>query len=318
MKFLPSDLLNNQIAGIVKIAKSHATISYVVIFSLVIFLLLTYVGIYSAQRAEAASKITPAPIKVSGQVGQFRLNVSGYISPYASIVMTSDGVFLRATVADKYGMFSFLDILIKKGFSHFCLDAIDFKRLGESYTCFNFNPATGDITMTDIFLPPTLGLSRTEIGENSEALAFGYTMPGALVTLHLSNGRTLTTYADETGYYEFKIKGLKAGKYELYATAEYNNKESLAPTKKLQLRVLSWWEQIIAFIADLWRKFTKLLTSVYLNPLWIALPILIAIIILIIKIWPERFTFIYNSKLMALLPGRRKKKKLHHEWFIGY
>ena len=82
--------------------------------------------------------------------------------------------------------------------------------------------------MTDIFLPPTLGLSRTEIGENSEALAFGYTMPGAKVTLHLSNGQTLTTYADETGYYEFKIRGLKAGKYELYATAEYNNKESLA------------------------------------------------------------------------------------------
>lgn len=285
----------------------------------VCFLFLALVcGDIVSQKAIATSKISPSPVTVSGQVGQFKLNVSGYISPYASIVMTSDGVFLRATVADKYGMFSFLDILIKKGFSHFCLDAIDFKRLGESYTCFNFNPATGDITMTDIFLPPTLGLSRTEIGENSEALAFGYTMPGATVTLRLSNGKTLTTIADATGYYEFKITGLKAGKYELFATANYNSIESLAPTKKHNLRVLSWWEQIIAFAQDILRKLGKLLTSVYLNPLWIALPVIIAIMTLVIKLWPEKFTFIYNSKLMAIFPGRRKRKKMHHEWFIGY
>jgi len=295
--------------------KGHNTAFFLVIF-LAIILNSCFMLHNSAQ---ALSKTTPTNlVKVSGRIGQFQLNVSGYISPYASIVMTSDGIFLRATVADRYGMFSFIDILIKKGFSHFCLDAIDFKRLGESYTCFNFNPANGDITMTNVFLPPTLGLSRAEIAENGEVTAFGYTMPGATVTLHLSNGQTLTTVADQTGYYEFKIKGLKAGKYELYATANYNNKESLAPTRKIQLRALSWWEQIVAFFQGLWNKFVKLLTSVYLNPLWLIVPIVIFIIILVIKIWPERFTFIYNSKLMAILPGRKKKKHLHHEWFIGY
>jgi len=255
--------------------------------------------------------------KVEARVGEFHLNVSGYISPYASIIMTSDGIFLRATVADRYGMFSFVDILINKGLSHFCLEAVDFRRIGTSYTCFNFNPAKGDITMKDIFLPPTLGLSRTEIAENAEVIAFGYTMPGAVVTLHLSNGTTLTTYADSTGYYEFHLKGLKAGSYDLYSTAKYDNKESLVPTKKLHLRALSWWEQVVAFLLDLWRRFTKLLTSVYLNPLWLAVPILISIIILVLKIWPEKFTYIYNSKLISILPGF-KKKKLHHAWFIGY
>jgi hypothetical protein len=257
-------------------------------------------------------------ISVEGQIGEYYLNACGYISPYASIVMTTDGVFMRATVADKKGTFCFVDVLIKKGFSHFCLTAIDFKRLGESYTCFNFPPAKDDITMKDIFLPPTLGLSRTEIAENSNVIAFGYTMPGAKVTLHLSNGQTLTTYADENGYYEFTLKGLKAGQYELYATAEYQNKQSMAPTKKILLRSLSFWELFFALLKELWDNFVKLLTSVYLNPLWIAMPILISIIILILKIWPEKFTFIYNSKLIALLPKRKKKKSMHHDWFIGY
>jgi len=310
-------ILPQQVSIKRKVIKSNSQVYIKTFFFILVFctVLTTY---FLLQKTVFASEGSSGSAKISARVGEFHLNVSGYISPHASIVMTSDGVFIRATVADRYGMFSFLNILINKGFSHFCLDAIDFKRLGESYTCFNFNPATGDITMTDIFLPPTLGLSRTEIAENSEVTAYGYTMPGAKVTLHLSNGTTLTTTADETGYYEFKIRGLKAGKYELYSTAEYNNKESLAPTRKIQLRALSWWEQIVAFFQELWNKFVKLLTSIYLNPLWIAVPILISIIILILKIWPEKFTFIYNSKLMAIFPGRRRRKKLHHSWFIGY
>jgi hypothetical protein len=282
-----------------------------------LFFLFLVGGFLANYKTYAAGKMSGS-VTASGQVGQYHLNVSGYISPYASIIMTSDGVFIRATVADRYGMFSFLDILIKRGFSHFCLDAIDFKRLGESYTCFKFKPATGDITMTNIFLPPTLGLSRTEIAENSEVTAYGYTMPGAKVVIHLSNGKTLTTVADKTGYYEFKITGLKAGKYELFATANYNNKESLTPDRKVQLRALSPFEQVVAYFRDLWNKLVKLLTSVYLNPLWLIVPILIFIIILIIKIWPERFTFIYNSKLMSFIPWKKKKKRLHHDWFIGY
>ena len=171
--------------------------------------------------------------------------------------------------------------------------------------------------MKDIFLPPTLGLLRNEIGEGGEAIAFGYTMPGALVTLHLSNGKTYTTTADQTGYYEFHIKDLRAGIYKLFATAEYKNKQSLTPTKKIQLKALSWWEQFIAFLRDLWNAFIRFLTSVYLNPLWIAVPIIISIIILILKIWPEKFTFIYNNKLISILPHRRGKK-LHHSWWMGY
>jgi len=266
---------------------------------IVLFLVLS---LFNPVGVNAVSK--SASVQVSGSIGEFYLNISGFISPFASIVMTSDGVFIRATVADENGNFSISEILIKRGFSHFCLDAVDFKRIGESYTCFSFPPADSDITMTDIFLPPTLGLSRSEIAEWSSAIAFGYTMPNANVTLNI-NGKELFTTADSTGYYQFKLTNLRAGSYTLYASATYHKKHSLSPTKKLILKSLTWWEEFLLFLKDLWQNFLRLLTSISLGPLWLVIPIIILIIILILKIWPEWFDFL-------------GKKHLHHYYFLGY
>ena len=265
--------------------------------------------------AEAGLKVP-----VQAQVGKFYLNLSGYISPYASVVLTIDGIFVRATVADAGGNFSISGVLIKEGFSHFCLEAVDFKRLGDSYTCFDIPPAKADVTKKEIFLPPTLGLSKNVIAEGGETVGFGYTMPGAEVTLYLSNGQKLTTFADQSGYYIFHIKNLKAGKYNLYARAIYDHKESLAPTKTIQLRALSWWEQIIAFIQSILKNIQKFFSSWALGPLWIGLPILILIIILILKIWPEKFTYLYQSRLMFFFTRafRKPKKPLHHAWWLGF
>jgi hypothetical protein len=255
--------------------------------------------------AQQASLVTAGhTVTVEATVGEFYLNLSGYIAPNASIVLIIDGVTARATVADTNGNFSISGVLIKEGFSHFCLDAIDFKRLGESYTCFDIPPAEGSITIKDIFLPPTVGLSRNEITEGSSVKAYGYSMPGALVTLYV-NGKLLTTYADPTGYYEFTVKDLTAGKYSVYARAELNQKHSLEPTKKLQLNALSWWEQFIAYLKDLWNKLLKFLTNLSLGPLWLLIPIIILIIILLVKLLPGKLPF-------------GKRHSLHHKWWMGY
>jgi len=286
----------------------------ILLILLLLLIFLTF-NLKSVPAAQASFKVP-----VQAQVGKYYLNLSGYISPYASVVLTIDGIFVRATVADAGGNFSISGVLIKEGFSHFCLEAVDFKRLGDSYTCFDIPPAKGDVTMKEIFLPPTLGLSKNVIAEGGETLAYGYTMPGAAVTLYLSNGQKLTTFADQTGYYVFHIKNLKAGKYNLYARSIYNHKESLAPTKTLQLTALSWWEQIIAFIQSILKNIQKFFSSWALGPLWIGLPIIILIIILILKIWPEKFTFIYQSRLIIFFTRafRKPKRPLHHAWWVGY
>lgn len=259
-------------------------------------------------------------IEVKATIGDYYLDLSGWISPFASVVLTTDGVFLRATVADQGGNFSISQVLIREGFSKFCLEAVDFKRLGTSFTCFNIPPAQGPIVMREIFLPPTLGLYRNEIAVGEKGIAFGYTMPGAEVTLNLSNGQKLTTRADSTGYYIFNIENLKAGTYELYATARYQNKDSLAPSKKLSLKALSLWERFIKYLREILDGIIEFFTSFALGPLWLGLPILILIIILILKIWPEKFSWFYESKLVFIFSKRfgKRRKLLHHYYFEGF
>ncbi|MCL5439029.1 MAG: hypothetical protein M1268_03500 [Patescibacteria group bacterium] len=258
-----------------------------------------------------------ANVNISASVGEFYLNLSGWISPFASVILTTlDGVFIRSTVADAGGNFSISQVLIKKGFSGFCLIAVDYHGLGESTTCFNFAPATGDITMRNIFLPPTIGLSKTEIAAYSTVIAFGYTMPFATVTLYLSNGQKLTTTADANGYYEFKIENLGPGLYKMYAKAFYKDKDSLAPTKEVVLRALSLWEQFLAFLKMIWDKMIKFVTSLIIWPLLLAIPLIILIIILILKLWPDKFTSIFNNRVIIFF--FRRGKRLHHAWWMGY
>jgi len=266
--------------------------------------------------AQQQRSVKSFPIEVKASVGDFFLNLCGWMSPYASIVLTSDDIFMGATVADKGGNWAFKDLLIRRGFSRFCLTSIDFHRLGESEVCISIPPAQEAVTMCEIFLPPTLGLSRNQVPAGGKVLAFGYTMPGAKVTLHLSNGQKLETYADGNGYYVFELEGIAAGKYQLYATANYKDKESLKPSKTLELIALSWWDQFWAWLQWLWSVLWGFFTSLGLGPIWIGLPLILLIVLLILKLWPEKFTFIYESKLLGFLPGRHQKK-LHHFWMEG-
>lgn len=262
---------------------------------------------------------------VQAKIGEFYLNISGFASPFASIVMSlpalrgeSDGTYIRSAVADQNGNFYISQVLIKRGFSGFCLTTIDFKRIGESKICFSFPPAQSDITMRDLFLPPTLGLARKEVRQGQEAIAFGYTMPGAKVTLYLDDGKRVTVTADEKGYFEIKIKDLKAGTYQLYVTGEYRGKNSGKPAKTVELKVISALEEISLVPASFLNKLWNLLTSIGLGPLWLLVPIIILIIILLKKLYPDLFTSIKEKIFVIFHKFLKRRKKLHHWWFVGY
>ncbi len=254
--------------------------------------------------------------QVLARVGEHGLSISGFASPFASIVLTIDGVFARATVADGDGNFSLLDVLIRKTIKEYCLEHIDFKRIGDSKTCFKVSGATQDIRRDGIFLPPTIGLLRSEIAAGGNAVVFGYTMPGATVTIHMDNGMIFTITADQNGYYEHTLTNLKAGVYELFATAVYNKKPSENPSDSVRLVALSWWQQIIVLIKRLWKWLVELFTGLGLGPLWLLFPLIPLITFFVLKIWPEKFTFIYNSKLYGIF--RPRERKLHHAWMFGY
>lgn len=273
-------------------------------------------------RASAQQKPPPSvthAVSIGAQIGQYTVNLSGFIAPYASVVMTIDTTVVRSTVADANGYFFLSQIVVKGGFDHYCLTAVDVRRLGESKACFQVPPVTRDYTRSGIFLPPTLGLYKKQINAGQTAQAWGYSMPGAKVTLHLSDGRILTVTADQTGYYEFDPRFDNPGDYELFADASYNGQNSENPVDKLKLQALSLSSQVGNGLQNVGKNIWELLSGP-IGFLLLAIPIIILIIILLRKLLQGRHPVLGGPKK----PTQKvpfiffKKKKLHHAWWVGY
>lgn len=191
-------------------------------------------------------------VNLEANVGRFYFSASGIASPYASIVMTSQDFFLSSTVANQHGEFALPEAIVNDGFDEFCLEAIDVRRIGVSYTCFEVDPPTRDFRKDRIFLPPTVGLSGRKIVPNSSITASGYSMPGADVDINVSEEIMFEVRADEDGYYDYELAGgvtggIPQGTYELYATATYVDKDSEIPTKTFSIEVLGVLSSIPAW-----------------------------------------------------------------------
>jgi hypothetical protein len=178
-------------------------------------------------------------VGLKASVGRYYFSASGIVSPFASVVMTSQNIYLSSAVADSRGGFVMPKALVNDGFDSFCLEATDFRRIGTSYTCFKTNPPKSDFIQSGLFLPPTVGLSGRKIEPNSSILSSGYTMPGSAVRINLGEGLWVDAKADKSGFYKSEIKNVPVGRYELYAAAVYNNKSSGKPTKTFTVESLS-------------------------------------------------------------------------------
>lgn len=262
---------------------------------LIVTIVLLFVGIYA--QADAQSSTTT----VRASVGKYYLSLSGYVSPFASVVARSNSIFMASTVTDPKGNFSMQRILVNEGFTDFCLEAVDSKRIGDTFTCFKIPPVNSDSEKTDIFLPPTIGLSGKKIRPGSSVFASGYTMPNAKVLLNISEDIIIEAEANESGFYKVEIKDLPVGKYSLFASARYQNRDSEKPDKKLELESLS----IIQIIKEN-----------FLLALIIVLVVL-AVFILIFILLSKRL----RDKVKKLMPKPKSKTKFgpkHHGWFLGY
>lgn len=220
---------------------------------------------------------TSSSESVDATIGSLKLSISGFIAPYASVVLTSDSIFLASTVADANGNFSFSDVVVNSGFSGYCFDAIDQRRLGESYTCFGSEPVTSNTSITGIFLPPTLGVQREEIQLGNNAMFWGYSMPFATIILHISDGSDLHVNTDKSGYYQTTVLLRNTGSYQISAEGIYNNQLSAKPDKSVSIRVLGVTQSLINKSKNAIQIGTKALSGYPLGILWLAIPLLLII-----------------------------------------
>lgn len=246
---------------------------------------------------------------VTATVGTYHLSVTGYQSRYASIILkTENGTFLASTTADSNGYFSISNTLINSSVFTYCFQAVDFKRIGISEACITLDgPITGDVTKNDIFLPPTIGLSKKQINAGQDAIIYGYSMPGATVYLYIE-GKVVTVTADIAGYYTYAYKNVPEGIFRITTTATLNDKKSLVPTNQVILESLSVAQQITNTGKKTIQNVKKVVPFNLLPFLLIALGFLVAIGLLLYKL-RLRIWVIFIDFL-------RRRKKMHHDWFL--
>jgi hypothetical protein len=249
-------------------------------------------------------------VTVTAQVGDFGVNISGLASPNASVVLNSEGQFLRSTVADSDGFFYISGISVRKGTSEFCFTSIDFRRLGESESCLTVEPITTSRNIERVFLPPTIGLFRKQINAGEEALIYGYSMPGTTVTVRVREGQTFTVDADAAGYYEYRYKNVPSGTYYLASEGLLEGEKTLPPKKEVELEALSVPAQVTQVTKTTLDNIWDLLTTTIWGFLLILLILLLIIIILILIIKPVWARAIFDKL--------KRKYPLHHDWLLKF
>lgn len=277
--------------------------------------------------AQVATQSGKTTIKVT--VAGATLSVSGYIAPYASVVMTVDNNIIGSVVADAQGNFSFSNITVPQTTSTVCFTAEDFKQLGTSEACISVKQIDGVISVSNVFIPPTLGVQRTDVQVGNDAVAFGYGMPGAQITVHLNSGIGCTTTAESTGYYQCNIVIQTVGSNTLYADATLNGKPSEQQLKKVLIQGLTYVKPTpgptLGFLLSPTPAIPGLPALAAL-PWWIwvllALIAIILIIILLRKFRPEAVPAVGvpavpKINLLHAFDKLFRSRKLHHAWMKG-
>lgn len=262
-------------------------------FGVSFFLLVIFNQSFSYAQSPDSVATSSSSTSIKATVPGTTLTISGIAAPNASIILLSpDGFVYRGGVADESGNFVFDNVLVAKGLSQFCLEAVDVKRLGSSLACFPLTAVLNSVTIRDLFLPPTIGLQRQEIVEGSDAVVFGYSMPAAQVTIRLNTGKAFTVNTDASGYYEYSVPDLTVGNYQLVAGAYYESKPSAPSVRPALLKAIS-------------------VAQVIENNPW---PFLIPVLIIILCV----LGYIFRKQVLSILSFKKKRKRLHHWWFVGY
>ena len=237
--------------------------------------------VFAASTAATQSGTITTSATIKGNT----FTISGFTSPFASVVITTRSQFLVSTTADAQGNFS-APVTLPIGITELCLDVVDFKRLGSSQACID----TATTNPIGLFLPPTIGLLSTTVEAGQNATIYGYSLPRSTVIIK-SGDQTYTITTDDAGYYAYTIESIPAGTFVFSAVGEVLGAQSLPPTGGVELKALSLLEKASTTAKDI----TKSLTSI---PASYLIPILLIILFFVICV----LVFLYIKK-------RKKKEK---------
>ncbi len=170
--------------------------------------------------------ITPTstpPVGWSGGKTLTTVDFFGVTSPYALVSLTKFGRVVAIAQADAMGNFTFRLSALPIGTYDFGLFAED--RFGRYTLTSNLSlslVARSITTVENIFLTPTISISRRDIMPGQNMMVFGETAPNSLVQLYLGSELiNQVVYSDNNGFWQMELDStdLAAGPQSIKAKA---------------------------------------------------------------------------------------------------
>lgn len=183
---------------------------------------------------------------------QFLFSASGWTAP-KSIVAFITAQSSTSVKSDSQGNFSFRGITIPRGLTDFCMLGEDGEG-GAAKACFSLPHALGNISMSKLFLPPTLR-GATLAYERGSVTISGKTLPDSQITLTINYQTNERVTADANGKYAYTLRNLSLGTYVFSATATLGTRESINPSSRITVKVVPFrqylFERIASFFHDM-------------------------------------------------------------------
>lgn len=273
--------------------------------SLVIFIFFCFLISFSFPTFAADSLFYT--ITVSASIGEPKLTLFGYASPFAKVELRGYRVS-EETKASEIGYFFFDRIFLPRprpGYPELCLLSIDTQSRTSFPTCLPPLPVGPfNITVGPVLLSPTISLEKGKFLPGEQVAAKGATLPNSEVTIFLAYetktprrwpkgllrgeivkkayASPLPKYqirADKNGSFEFNLPANWPTTWRVFAAAKHLG----SPTPKsntITFRILFWWQW-------LWEKLKQLFWALlgFLRPyLWLYIILAeMVVIILFVK-----------------------------------
>lgn len=195
-------------------------------------LLLTAAWLLSSSLVTAVDVTVTATVESpTPEIQDTTIEFTGLAYPNAQVVLRQDGTILATTQATSTASFSFSEIITPGSHTYTLTPTDSAGRVGKSNS-YSLTLSEGStVTISNIFLAPTLVTTFTNITEDQSLLAQGITVPNSTITIFLTSDLVQTTgqvttaaavgaaainrqfqiTADTTGYWSRTFTGVELG-----------------------------------------------------------------------------------------------------------
>ena len=199
-------------------------------------------------------------IVVTASIGEPRLTLFGYTSPFAKVSLHGGTSLFAEKMANSKGFFIFENLFVLAKVGDYCLYSQDREQRVSKPVCLPPLPEGNFITSVGpVLMPPTLSLSKGRFLPGDQVTASGETIPNTETAIALFKeekqplfvrriyAASLPKYevlADKNGHFSFNLPSNSTNTYRLFANSYWQEKES-PKSNTLTFKVLSLWEWLL-------------------------------------------------------------------------